>query len=75
MIAAAVVVCMAHLVAQEQWVEVDESVPLVAGDSSSSVRSVGSFGSSGDSALGWVEPGGVGVCGGVPWSTSAGSGG
>ena len=59
MIAAAVVVCMAHLVAQEQWVEVDESVPLVAGDSSSSVRSVGSCGASGASALGWVGPGDV----------------
>ena len=57
--AAAVVVCMAHRVAWEQWVVVDESVPLVDGDSSSSVGSLGSFGASGASALGRVEPGDV----------------
>ena len=38
---------------------VDESVPLVAGDSSSSVGSLGSFGASGAFALGGVEPGDV----------------
>ena len=59
MISAAAVMCMAHLFAQDQWVEVDESVSLVAGDSSASMRSVGPFGLSGDSAFGWVEPGGV----------------
>ena len=47
MMAAAVVVCMAHRVACEQWVVVDESVPLVDGDSSSSEGSLGSFGASG----------------------------
>jgi hypothetical protein len=52
MILVAAVVCMAHLVSREQWVEVDESVSLVAWDASPSVAAVGSFGSSGESALG-----------------------
>ena len=59
MMAAAVVVCMAHRVTWEQWVVVDESVPLVDGDSSSSVGSWGSFGALGAAAPYGVEPGEV----------------
>ena len=39
--------------------EVDESVSLVAGDSSSSVESLRLFSASGAAALGRVEPGEV----------------
>ena len=72
MMAAAVVVCMAHRVACEQWVVVDESVPLVDGESSSSVGSLGSCGSLGaaapcgvesDEVLGWSGCSLVGVGG------------
>ena len=59
MMVAAVVVCMAHRVAWEQWVVVDESVPLVDGDSSSSLGSRGSFGALGAAAPYGVEPGEV----------------
>ena len=71
--------------------EVDDSVPLVAGDSSSSVESLRSFSASGAAALGRVEPaeaiggwgsppvggggGGVGACGEVSGSVAAESGG
>ena len=51
MMAAAVVVCMAHRVGWEQWVVVDESVPLVDGDSS--------FGALGAAAPCGVESGEV----------------
>ena len=59
MMAAAVVVCMAHRVACEQWVVVDESVPLVDGDSSSSVGSLGSCVALGAAAPCGVESGEV----------------
>ena len=71
--------------------EVDDSVPLVAGDSSSSVESLGSFSASGAAALGRVEPaeaiggwgsppvggggGGGGACSEVSGSVAAESGG
>ena len=91
MMAVAVVACMAHRLACEQWVVVDESVPLVDGDSSSSVGSLGSCGALGaaapcrvesDEVLWWsgralvdVGGGGVGSRGAVSWSVSVGSGG
>ena len=71
--------------------EVDDSVPLVAGDSSLPVESLRSFSASGAAALGRVEPaeaiggrgcppvggggGGGGACGEVSGSVAAESGG